>query len=54
LIIKTALLKWVELIGELTHPGFASLAIPLFAFGGKREFEKIVILTLILRNEGSI
>jgi hypothetical protein len=38
LIIKTALLKWVALIGELTHPGFASFAIPLFAFGGKREF----------------
>jgi hypothetical protein len=24
---------------KLTHPGFASLAIPLFTCGGKRDFK---------------
>jgi hypothetical protein len=26
---------------NLEYPGFASLAIPLFTFGGKREFGKL-------------
>lgn len=30
----------IQNIAELTHPDFASFAIPLFAFAVKREFEK--------------